>query len=53
MDMKATMHHQDEPTKVELLNDIREGLLAAKRSDPMSTIDDLWAELEAEDEAAD
>jgi hypothetical protein len=39
-----------EPTKTELLNDIREGLLAALRGDPMPTIDELWAELEHDDE---
>lgn len=40
-----------EPTKAELLNDIREGLLAVQRGDPMPSIDDLWAELE-DDETA-
>lgn len=35
-----------EPTKAELLNDIREAILAARRGDPMPTLDDLWAELE-------
>lgn len=41
-----------EPTKIELLNDIREGLLAAQRGDPMPTIDELWSELEHDDESA-
>jgi predicted transcriptional regulator len=35
-----------EPTKAELLNDIREGLLAAQRGDPMPTLDQMWAEIE-------
>jgi hypothetical protein len=41
-----------EPTKAEILNDIREGLMAVQRGDPMPTIDELWAELESEDETA-
>jgi hypothetical protein len=41
-----------EPTKAELLNDIREGLLAVQRGDPMPTIDELWAELDNDDETA-
>jgi hypothetical protein len=41
-----------EPTKAELLNDIREGLLAVQRGDPMPSIDELWAELESDDETA-
>lgn len=39
-----------DPTKAELLNDIREGLLAVRRGDPMPTIDELWAELEHDDD---
>jgi hypothetical protein len=39
-----------EPTKDELLNDIREGLLSARRGDPMPTLDELWAELEQDDD---
>lgn len=36
----------NEPTREELLHDIREGILAVKRGDPMPTLDDLWAALE-------
>jgi len=32
-----------EPTKDELLNDIREGILAAQRGEPMPTLDEMWA----------
>jgi hypothetical protein len=39
-----------EPTEKEILNDIREGILAAERGDPMMTIDELWAELERDNE---
>ena len=39
-----------EPTKADLLNDIREGLLAVKRGDPMLTSDELWDELERDDD---
>jgi len=35
-----------EPTKAELLHDIRSGILAAQRGDSMPTIDDLWRELD-------
>lgn len=35
-----------EPTKTELLDDIRQGLLAIRRGDPMPTIDEMWAEIE-------
>ena len=42
-----------EPTKAELLRDIREGLLAVQRGDPMPSIEELWAELESDqDETA-
>lgn len=41
-----------EPTKTELLNDIRQGLLAVKRGDPMPTLDELWSELEHGDDSA-
>jgi hypothetical protein len=34
-----------EPTKADILNDVRSGLLAVRRGDPMPTVDDLWAEL--------
>jgi hypothetical protein len=39
-----------EPTKAELLNDIREGLLAIKRGDPMPSLDQMRAELEQDDD---
>ena len=39
------------PTKAELLNDIRSGILAAQRGDPLPTMDDLWVELAAQAEA--
>lgn len=39
-----------EPTKAELLNDIREGLLMSKGGDSMLNADDLWLELEQNDD---
>jgi hypothetical protein len=39
-----------EPTKDELLNDIREGILAAQHGEPMPTVDEMWAELERNDD---
>lgn len=38
-----------EPTKAELLNDIRSGIIAAQRGDSMSTLDDLWSELHGDE----
>jgi hypothetical protein len=35
-----------EPSRAELLNDIRQGLLAIARGNPMPTFDQMWAELE-------
>lgn len=31
-----------EPPRTELLQDVRDGLLAIERGDPMPTLDDLW-----------
>ena len=39
-----------EPTEEELLEDIRLGILAAERGDPMMTVDELWTELEKNDD---
>lgn len=39
-----------EPTREALLEDIRAGLLAVKRGDPMPTLDEMWAELERDDD---
>lgn len=32
-----------EPTKTELLDDIRQGILASRRGEKMSTLDVMWA----------
>lgn len=39
-----------EPTREELLDDIRQGILAAKRGDLMSSLDEMWAEVERDDD---
>lgn len=36
----------DSPTKAELLDDIRDGILAVKRGDVMPTLDELWDDLD-------
>ncbi len=41
------------PTDDEILADIREAMLSIKRGDPMQTLDDMWAEIESEDESTD
>lgn len=38
-----------EPTKADILNDIREGILAIQRGDPMMTIEEMWEALEQDD----
>lgn len=43
---------QESPTKAELLDDIREGLRAIQRGDPMPTLEAMWAKLEQDDETA-
>jgi hypothetical protein len=40
-----------EPGKAELLDDIRHGLLAAERGDPMPSLDEMWGALD-DDETA-
>ena len=39
-----------EPSKEELLDDIRQGLLAIKRGEPMQSLDEMWAEVENDDD---
>ncbi|MCU0480369.1 MAG: hypothetical protein MUE54_04065 [Anaerolineae bacterium] len=34
-----------EPTKAEILDDIREGILAIQRGDPMITVEEMWEEI--------
>ncbi|MGB1286298.1 MAG: hypothetical protein ACPG7F_07195 [Aggregatilineales bacterium] len=42
-----------EPTKEELLEDIRQSILAAERGDKMLTIAEMWAEVERDDDPDD
>ncbi|MDX2076435.1 MAG: hypothetical protein SFZ02_08410 [bacterium] len=48
--MRVVEELEIEPTKEEILDDIRESMLAIKRGEPMMTIEEMWAEVEKDDD---
>jgi len=48
--MRVVEELEPEPTRDEILDDICESLLAIKCGEPMMTIEEMWAEVEKDDD---